>query len=121
MSSEKASYYSLIGIVSKIASDKTFYYLACKTCKKKLAEEGGKYYCKNCNVTMDSCNVVYMFSMRVEDGTAGIWIQVFGDIGAELLNKTAEDIKKKKDSGEDWQDLFEQQKNKVTFWQWIIC
>ncbi len=78
-----------------------------------MEEAPGKYYCKSCSVSSDAFNVVYMFAMRVEDGTAGMWVHVFGDIGTELMSKTAEEIKKKKDAGEDWQELFDQQKNKV--------
>lgn len=100
--------------MTKIAAEKSFYYLACKQCKRKLAEEAGKFYCKNCNVTSDACNVVYMFAMRVEDGTGGMWLHVFGDLGTEILNKTAEDVKKIKDAGGDWQECFEQQKNKAS-------
>ena len=54
-----------------------------------------------------------MFSMRVEDGTSGIWVSVLGDTGAEILCKTAEEIKKCKDAGGNWQDFFEQPRNKV--------
>ena len=102
-----------MGIVATIATDKTLYYLACKQCKRKVIEENGKYYCKNCNETNDNCNVVYTFSMKIEDGTDGIWISVFGDNGEKILNKTAEEVKNEKDSGKDWQMIFKKQRNKV--------
>jgi len=54
--------------------------------------------------------------MRVEDGTGGIWIHVFGDIGGEITNKSAEAIKKMKDNGEKWEKAFDEQRNKVFFY-----
>eukprot|EP00826_Nyctotherus_ovalis_P010815 TRINITY_DN12829_c0_g1_i21.p3 TRINITY_DN12829_c0_g1~~TRINITY_DN12829_c0_g1_i21.p3 ORF type:complete len:106 (+),score=30.77 TRINITY_DN12829_c0_g1_i21:253-570(+) len=102
-----------MGVIVKIAVEKSFYYLACKKCKRKVTEEEGKYYCKNCNVTTDNCDVSYMFSMRVEDGTGGIWISAVGETAAKILNKPAEEVKREKDAGGNWQRIFNQQRNKV--------
>jgi hypothetical protein len=114
MSTTDTAYYSVIGILFTISHEKSFYYLACQKCKRKIAEEGGQFKCSHCGNTSEHCNVVYMFKMRLDDGTGCIWINVLGDLGNEIVGKTAEDLKKMKDSGdESYAKFFDDQKHKV--------
>jgi len=110
----KTVLYSIVGVIVKISVEKSFYYLACKQCKRKVVEEEGKYNCKNCTSITDNCDVSYSFSMRVEDGTGGIWISAAGDTATRILSKSAEEVKKMKDTGGNWQKIFNQQKNRVS-------
>lgn len=114
ISTGDCGFYSVVGIINTITHDKGFYYLACQKCKKKVVEEEGKYKCSNCDTKNDTCNVVYMFKMRLDDGTGCLWVNVFGDVGTEITGKSAEELKKLKESGNDeYEKHFDEQRNKV--------
>ena len=81
--------------------------MACPTCKRKVGEKTEEGYpCKSCDKSYPKCNVTYNFTMCVEDGTSGIYINVIGEVGAEIMNLTAAELKKHEDEKQDIKNLY---------------
>lgn len=88
--------------------------MACQKCKKKLTHVEGKIKCGACGTLAETYNVVYIFKMRLDDGTGFLWVNVFGDLGTEITGKKAEELKKmKEEENNDYQKYFDEQRNKV--------
>eukprot|EP00826_Nyctotherus_ovalis_P002499 TRINITY_DN1049_c0_g2_i3.p1 TRINITY_DN1049_c0_g2~~TRINITY_DN1049_c0_g2_i3.p1 ORF type:complete len:523 (-),score=174.97 TRINITY_DN1049_c0_g2_i3:234-1802(-) len=91
----KGRFYTVNGIVMTSTHSKGFFYVGCKKCKKKI--QGNT--CINCEEDKGS-RAIYAFTIQITDGTASMWVNVFGDEGDKLLGKTADEAKDMKENDE---------------------
>ncbi len=105
----KSKYYTVAGEIVSISYDKGFFYVACANCKKKVQGET----CQTCGPEK-GIKVTYTFSVQISDGTASMWVHVFGDEGEKLLGKPAEEVKALKEQPEPGhKGVFDAAKGKV--------
>ena len=93
---DKPDYFGTIASVSYIKSENgTISYMACPTegCNKKVIEEGpNQYRCERCQKVFDRCDHRYIMSVQISDATGAIWVQAFNETGAQILEKSAEEM-----------------------------
>ena len=70
-------------IIYMVHGDRKFY-LACKECKKKLADESN-LVCQFCQKKNDSPNYVYMLTIKVRDHTGEYYVDVMSAVGDKLM------------------------------------
>jgi replication factor A1 len=68
-------------------------YQACPTCNKKLEETEEGYKCKSCGPVKNP-EPRMLYKITVDDGSGSIRATLFGSIGEELLEMTAEEAHK---------------------------
>lgn len=68
--------------------EKPCYYFSCKGCTKKVTGD----YCEHCGEDKGT-KTVYMFDVKISDGTGSVWMRIFEEQGEELLGLTADEIK----------------------------
>jgi hypothetical protein len=88
--------FAVTGTIGSINLEKQLYYIACKNCKKKVQGE----VCSACEKSAGTV-ATFIFNISVNDGTGAIWVHVLGDIGENLIGKTAEEVKLMKESGDE--------------------
>ena len=95
------------GNIIGLQYEKGFYYMGCKKCKKKVLDT-------QCDKCKEEVVPYYMFNMKISDGTASIWIHVFGDQGEGILGKPASEVLQLQevDNGE-FRQIFEKAKGNV--------
>ena len=85
---DKGRLYDTIGTVTSILVDKTFYYPACRDCKKKVSDN----FCVKCG-TNTTPILSYRFCVCICDGSGSLWAHVFGEQGDVLLGMSPDEIK----------------------------
>lgn len=91
----KGKFYMVSATVMTSTHDKGFFYVGCNKCKKKIQSDR----CLNCEEDKGS-RAIFTFTIQITDGTASIWVNVFGDEGEKLLGKTADEVKGMKEKDE---------------------
>ena len=95
------------GIVVNLSQTMTPIYQACPSCSKKLEETDDGYVCKSCG-KIDKPEPRMLYKITVDDGSGSIRVTLFGKIGEELLQMTAEEANEMiKKSGKGEQPLVE--------------
>lgn len=64
--------------------DKLFYE-GCPFCSKKVVNPGSKGVCQKCKKEFSEPERIYLFTLSVSDGTDGLWVTVFGNLGETIL------------------------------------
>jgi len=80
----------ICGIVVNLSQTVTPIYQACPSCSKKLDETDGEYVCKSCG-KVDRPEPRMLYKITVDDGSGSIRVTLFGKVGEELLQMTAEE------------------------------
>ncbi|MFX1607296.1 MAG: OB-fold nucleic acid binding domain-containing protein [Promethearchaeota archaeon] len=97
----------ICGIVVNLSQTMTPIYQACPSCSKKLEETDDGYVCKSCG-KVDKPEPRMLYKITVDDGSGSIRVTLFGKVGEELLQMTAEEANEMiKKSGRGEQPLVE--------------
>ena len=97
----------ICGIVVNLSQTMTPIYQACPSCSKKLEETDDGYVCKSCG-KIDKPEPRMLYKITVDDGSGSIRVTLFGKVGEELLQMTAEEAHEMiKKSGKGEQPLVE--------------
>jgi replication factor A1 len=97
----------ICGIVVNLSQTMTPIYQACPSCSKKLEETDDGYVCKSCG-KVDKPEPRMLYKITVDDGSGSIRVTLFGKVGEELLQMTAEEANEMiKKSGKGEQPLIE--------------
>ena len=95
------------GIVVNLSQTMTPIYQACPSCNKKLEETDDGYVCKSCG-KIDKPEPRMLYKITVDDGSGSIRVTLFGKVGEELLQMTAEEANEMiKKTGKGEQPLIE--------------
>lgn len=88
-------YYQILARITFIKNDDntTLWYDSCKSCKKKVILDDTRYLCNKCNKQTTDCDYRYILSMRVQDGTGGIFVTAFDEIACKLLKAPASQMR----------------------------
>ena len=78
------------GIVVNLSQSMPPIYQACPSCSKKLEEVDGGYECKTCN-EVKKPEPKMLYKITLDDGSGSIRVTLFGKVGEELLQMTAEE------------------------------
>lgn len=88
----KARFYQVRGQVTHISYEgknseeqRSFYYLACPSCKKKVHEDNGTYRCESCCRNYDNCNPTYKFSFKFQDYSDSIYLSCLGESTGDAI------------------------------------
>jgi replication factor A1 len=83
------------GTVCNIAHTDKNFYAGCpeKNCKRKVVQETYTWRCTACDKTFPKPTYYYTLNLRLKDGSAEQYIDVFGDLGAKLLKISCDDYK----------------------------
>lgn len=93
-SGERGDYYSLLGVLTFIFSDKAVY-KACpqKECNKKLVDqENGLFRCEKCNREFPDFKYRILLTANVSDPTGDQRVTAFNEVAEAMLGKSAEEI-----------------------------
>jgi len=87
----KTLFFKCSGTLTWFSGDesKPYYYLACPTCKKKVAEELNGYRCENCAKSFAKVNPTYNFAIKFSDLSANVFLSCFGETGDKILGISA--------------------------------
>ena len=97
----------ICGIVVNLSQTTSPIYQACPSCSKKLEETDDGYVCKSCG-KIDKPEPRMLYKITVDDGSGSIRVTLFGKVGEELLQMTAEEANEMiKKTGKDEQPLVE--------------
>lgn len=97
----------ICGIVVNLSQTITPIYQACPSCNKKLDETNDGYVCKSCG-KVDRPEPRMLYKITVDDGSGSIRVTLFGKVGEELLQMTAEEANEMiKNTGRGDQPLIE--------------
>jgi len=83
----KSLFFKCSGALTWFSGDesKPYYYLACPSCKKKVAEELNGYRCENCAKSFAKANPTYNFSIKFSDLSGNVFLSCFGETGDKIL------------------------------------
>ncbi|KAI5303743.1 Replication factor A protein 1 [Ascosphaera pollenicola] len=101
-SSEEPDYFNLKATILMIKQE-TMCYPACASemCNKKvIQQEDGLWRCERCNISHESPQYRYILLMNVCDHTGQLWLNCFDDVGRSVMNCSADDYMKMKESDE---------------------
>ena len=97
----------ICGIVVNLSQTMAPIYQACPSCSKKLEETDDGFVCKSCG-KIDKPEPRMLYKITVDDGSGSIRVTLFGKVGEELLQMTAEEANEMiKKTGKDEQPLVE--------------
>ncbi len=97
----------ICGIVVNLSQSMSPIYQACPSCSKKLDELDDGYVCKSCG-KIDKPEPRMLYKISVDDGSGSIRVTLFGKVGEELLQMTAEEANEMiKKTGKGEQPLIE--------------
>ena len=97
----------ICGIVVNLSQSMTPIYQACPSCSKKLEETDDGYVCKSCG-KIDKPEPRMLYKITIDDGSGSIRVTLFGKVGEELLQMSAEEANEMiKKSGRGEQPLIE--------------
>ena len=97
----------ICGIVVNLSQSISPIYQACPSCSKKLDELDDGYVCKSCG-KIDKPEPRMLYKVSVDDGSGSIRVTLFGKVGEELLQMTAEEANEMiKKTGKGEQPLIE--------------
>jgi len=87
----KSGWFKVDGYCTFFNNDdsKPMYYLACKTCKKKVLDEPSGYRCENCGKSYNEAVPTYNFAFMFSDYTGKVTVQCLGEVGDSILGCTA--------------------------------
>jgi replication factor A1 len=88
--SMEATSVEICGIVVNLNQTSAPIYQACPSCNKKLEETDNGYVCKSCG-KVDKPEPRMLYTITVDDGSGSIRVTLFGKVGEELLQMTAEE------------------------------
>jgi replication factor A1 len=88
--SMEATSVEICGIVANLNQTAAPIYQACPSCNKKLEETDNGYVCKSCG-KVDKPEPRMLYTITVDDGSGSIRVTLFGKVGEELLQMTAEE------------------------------
>jgi replication factor A1 len=88
--SMEATSVEICGIVVNLNQTAAPIYQACPSCNKKLEETDNGYVCKSCG-KVDKPEPRMLYTITVDDGSGSIRVTLFGKVGEELLQMTAEE------------------------------
>jgi len=95
------------GIVVNLSQTMAPIYQACPSCSKKLDVTDEGYVCKSCGKT-NKPEPRMLYKITVDDGSGAIRVTLFGKVGEELLQMTAEEANDMiKKTGKEEQPLIE--------------
>ncbi len=83
----KGTICAVSGNIIAIQYEKGFHYMGCKKCKKKVYDK----VCERCKEE-NTETPIYMFNIKVSDGTDSVWVHVFADQGETILGKNAAEV-----------------------------
>jgi replication factor A1 len=111
--SMEATSVEICGIVANLNQTAAPIYQACPSCNKKLEETDNGYVCKSCG-KVDKPEPRMLYTITVDDGSGSIRVTLFGKVGEELLQMTAEEANEIiKKTGKSEQPLIENEDNVV--------
>jgi replication factor A1 len=97
----------ICGIIVNLSQSMSPIYQACPSCSKKLESTGDGYVCKSCGKT-DKPEPRMLYKITIDDGSGSIRVTLFGKVGEELLQLTAEEANEMiKKTGKEEQPLIE--------------
>jgi replication factor A1 len=103
----EATSVEICGIVVNLNQTAAPIYQACPSCNKKLEETDNGYVCKSCG-KVDKPEPRMLYTITVDDGSGSIRVTLFGKVGEELLQMTAEEANEIiKKTGKSEQPLIE--------------
>ena len=103
----EATSVEICGIVVNLNQTAAPIYQACPSCNKKLEETDNGYICKSCG-KVDKPEPRMLYTITVDDGSGSIRVTLFGKVGEELLQMTAEEANEIiKKTGKSEQPLIE--------------
>lgn len=87
----KTLYFKCSGTLTWFSGDesKPYYYLACPSCKKKVAEDLNGYRCENCNKSIPKVNPSFNFSIKFGDYSGNVFLGCLGETGDQILGMSA--------------------------------
>eukprot|EP01018_Ginkgo_biloba_P010292 Gb_17349 [translate_table: standard] len=89
----KPAYFNVRVYISFIKPDQPMWYRACKTCNRKVTEEGGSgYWCEGCQKHEDECNLRYIMVVKASDSTGEAWLSAFNEHAEQILGHTADEL-----------------------------
>ncbi len=80
----------ICGIIVNLSQATSPVYQACPSCNKKLDETDKGFVCKSCG-KVDKPEPRMLYKITVDDGSGSIRVTLFGKVGEELLQMTAEE------------------------------
>ena len=80
----------IFGLVVNLSQGMSPIYQACPSCNKKLEEVDGGYECKSCG-EVKKPEPRMLYKITVDDGSGSIRVTLFGKVGEDLLQMTAEE------------------------------
>ncbi len=80
----------ICGIIVNLSQATSPIYQACPRCNKKLDETDKGFVCKSCG-KVDKPEPRMLYKITVDDGSGSIRVTLFGKVGEELLQMTAEE------------------------------
>lgn len=98
---DKPDYFAIRGTILHVKSE-NFAYPACpgENCNKKVIQDSDGWRCERCQRTYANPEYRYVFTMAISDATGQNWVQVFNDIGQQILGCSADEMVQKKDNDE---------------------
>ncbi|MFW9973752.1 MAG: OB-fold nucleic acid binding domain-containing protein [Candidatus Thorarchaeota archaeon] len=80
----------ICGIVVNLSQATSPIYQACPSCNKKLDETDKGFVCKSCG-KVDKPEPRMLYKITIDDGSGPIRVTLFGKVGEELLQMTADE------------------------------
>ncbi len=80
----------ICGIIVNLSQATSPIYQACPSCNKKLDETDKGFVCKSCG-KVDKPEPRMLYKITVDDGSGSIRVTLFGKVGEELLQMTADE------------------------------
>lgn len=92
LSDDKIPVSKVKGTVCLINHTERNFYAGCAevNCKKKLVQEGYKWSCMTCGKDAEKPTYYYTLSLRVKDGSAEQWVDLFGNVGEKIFKVPCE-------------------------------
>ncbi|KAI9592047.1 hypothetical protein BDF19DRAFT_452987 [Syncephalis fuscata] len=90
---EKADYFNIKGVITKVRDN--LYYTACpsENCNKKVTSESdGSWFCEKCQRAYGSPEHRYILSFNVSDLCGQGWLQGFNETGIQIFGRTADEL-----------------------------
>ena len=72
--------------------ERKLFYIACPSCKKKVSDESGGYYCLNCQKSYENATPTYNFTIKISDPSGTLTCNILGDVGDSILGMPCKEL-----------------------------